>query len=311
MDLRAAAGRQARSAFRGIAARIPPADKADGAGAQALTRVILHQGARLERAEDRPLFDALQFAATQPGTDRAAFAAATAILLANRLQNGLGQEDLGAYWESFRPAYFALPAHDRAAIVQGFLTGAEFGHVVIAPLDGHWAHLTSRAEDVGAALLAVAAQHQSQLLFSVAEFAGEQMAAHLLAQLRMILAGARRKPLTGDCPLFDPLLMMASNAAHPAHLPATAVLLVEAIRARDAEGWFALTLWPDMIGTWLARDTLSARPILAGLRYLYEADPLWVPMPDLVASPQHMQGVPFLPVLDESFSGGPPGTRIG
>lgn len=34
-------------------------------------------------------------------------------------------------------------------------------------------------------------------------------------------------------------------------------------------------------------------------------------MPDLRASPQRMSGIPYLPVIDESFSGGPPGMRAG
>ncbi len=311
MDLRAAAGRQARAALRGITARFPSPGGDDGAAARILIRVILHQGARLELPEDGALHEALLAAAGQPEADRAAFCAATAILLANRLQDGLGTEDLGSYWERFQPAYLTLPAHDRAAIIHGFLTGAEIGHVAIQPPESRFAQLTRRSEEVRAALLSAAAVRQGYLLAAATDFAGSQLTALILPQLRMLLAGARQKPLTGDSLLFDPLLSLAANAGHPANLPATAVLLSEAVKVRDEEGWFALTLWPEMIRSWLGLDTISARPIFAGLRYLYEADPLWLPMPDLRASPQRMTGVPYLPVIDESFSGGPPGAHTG
>ncbi len=311
MDLRATAGRQPRSAIKGIEARIPPADRARGADAQALTRLILHQGARLETEKDRLLLDALLFAASQPEIDPAAFAAATAILLADRLQSGFGQEDLGHFWSTFHPAYFALPSHDRAAITQGFLAGAALGRLRQAEPEPQLAHMTQSIEKVSSDLLLRASQDRARLVGAVEEAVGPQMATLILPHLRMLLAGIPQQPLTGDSPLFEPLLAMASNPLHQCFRSATALLLHQAVQTGDAEGWFAITLWQEMVEHWLGLDEMSGRPILAGLRYLYEVDPKWVPHPIRMASPKQMEGISLLPVLDESFSGGQSGARVG
>lgn len=310
MDLRAAAGRQPRSAIRGIAARIPPADRARGADEQALTRLILHQGGRLESADDLRLRDALQLAASQPQADATAFTAATAILLADRLQNGLGNVDMGLYWADFQPDYLALPAHDRAAVLQGFLTGADLGR--LRPGPGPLpARLTETTEAVRADLLAAAVAGRTQLIAGVLEAAGDQRAELILPHLRSLLAGSRQPPLTGDSPLFAPLMDIAASAGHAATLPATVLLMAEAVLTGDEEGWFAITLWPESIRRWLALDRRAGRPILSGLRHLYEKDRDWVPMPDRRVSPKDMAEVPLLPVLDGSFAGGGHGTRLG
>lgn len=311
MDLRATAGRQPRSAIKGIAAHIPPTDRKRGADSQALTRLILHQGGRLETAEDLPLLDALQFAATQPQADPTAFAAATAVLLADRLQHGLGRENMGLYWESFHPAYYALPHHDRAAIVQGFMAGARTGQVKLgAPLP-KLAHVTASEEAVRAKLLALVRRKKDLLISAVVEAVGEQMSALVLPQLRMSMVDAAQQPLTGDSPLFEPLLMMASNTTSPAGIPATALLLATAVQTGDEEGWFSITLWAEMLDTWLSLDEAQGRAILGGLRHLYESDQGWSPMPDRRVNPRQMGNAAFLPVLDASFTGGQHGARVG
>lgn len=311
MDLRATAGRQPRSAIRGIAARILPADRARGADAQLLTRVILHQGGRLETDRDSCLLDALKLAASQPDADRDSFAAATAILLADRLQSGKGKDDLGWYWSSFRTQYVALDAHDRAAIVQGFVAGAALGQVRMTSPPPPMSRLTQRPETVSAALLSLARRDRDVLEAAIGDALGEPMAQLVLRHLRSLIEGASRERLTGDSPLFEPLLAMASIPSHRGHAGATALLLDEAVRSRDAEGWFAITLWPQTIGNWLSLDETEGRPILAGLRHLYEADETWVPMPDRRVDPRRMDGVSLLPVLDESYSGGRNGSRVG
>ncbi|NDR57680.1 hypothetical protein [Aliiruegeria sabulilitoris] len=311
MDLRAAAGRQPQSAIRGIAARIPPSDQERGGDSQTLTRIVLHQGCRLETERDRALIDALQLAASQPEADPAAFSAATAILLADRLQHGLYPETMGDFWESFQDNYCALPKRDRAAIFQGFLIGADTGRVEITGPRPESCHLSESREEVQGALLELADRGQARLQAGVSKAVGAQMALLLLPELNVLLKGERRGSLTGDSPLFAPLLEMASDRRHPAHDFATALLLREAIENGDSEGWFSITLWPEMAADWLSTDTPYARPILAGLRYLYEAFPDWEPMPRRATSPKRLERLPLIPVLDDSFNGGRNGSRTG
>ncbi|SDJ00742.1 hypothetical protein [Aliiruegeria lutimaris] len=311
MDLRVAAGRQPQSAIRGIAARIPPSDQERGGDSQTLTRIVLHQGCRLETERDRALIDALQLAASQPEADTAAFSAATAILLADRLQHGLYQGEMGDFWESFQDDYSALPQRDRAAIFQAFLTGAGAGRVTITGPRHETCHLSESREKVQGALLEYANHGQALLQANVSEAVGAQMALLLLPELNGLLKGERSGSLTGDSPLFAPLLAMASDRKHEAHDFATALLLREAIENGDSEGWFSVTLWPEMAADWLSTDTPSARPILAGLRYLYEAFPDWEPMPVRATSPKRMEKLPMMPVLDDSFASGRNGSRTG
>ena len=309
VDLRAAAGRQPREAIREIAARIPPSDRNRGAGSQTLTRIILHQGCRLETAEDRVLIDALQLTASQSDADLAAFSAATAILLADRLQHGLYTETMADFWECCHDAYTALPPHDRAAILQGYLTGTELGRVKAPDLERNENCLSQSRETVQRMLLDFANKDRDVLLSSVSEIAGDQMAALLLPELRGLLRvnGARR--LDGDSPLFAPLLAIAGNARHAASPYATALLLEQAASTGDAEGWFSITLWPEMAAHWLSAELPANRALLAGLRYLYEAHADWEPMPRRRVSPKTLDRVALLPVMDDSFAGARNGSR--
>ncbi len=309
MDLRATAGRQPQLAIRGIVALVPPTDRERGADAQALARLIVRQGARLEHTADLPLADALQLAASQPHANLPAFVCATAILLADRLQHGLLTADLATFWDSFRSTYFDLDAHDRSAIVQGFLAVAHAeGATLTLPLPER---TTESGDEVQSDLRALAARDGTALTSAVTETMDDVTSTLSSRHMRSLLAGTGYRALTGDDPVFAPLLSLASTPGHPVHIAATALLLAEAVASGDSEGWFAVTLWADRINEWLALDNRTGRVILAGLRHLYESDPHWAPAQDRRANPKQAAAIPLLPVLDASYTGGNSGARVG
>ncbi|WP_146136730.1 hypothetical protein [Aliiruegeria haliotis] len=310
MDLRAAAGRQSGEALKGISDHVPPADRQGGADRQAIARVILRQGCRLERREDARLPDALLLAASQPETNAAAFTCATAILLADRIQMGLGQDNLSRHWEAFRDTYAMLPRHDRAAIFQGYLVASDLGRVRIEADASELPRLSEELEPLLKDLRSLAAEQEPELSVAVAARLGGVDATLARPHLRALLAGTGQQALTGDSLLFAPLLSLAAGSDNVARA-AAAVLLAEALSTSDGEGWFAITLWPERIRDWLALPPRDGRAILAGLRYLYESDPAWVPVPERLVSPRHASSEPLLPVLDDSYGQSRPGDRLG
>lgn len=310
LDLCHAAGRQPASAREAILARVPAGDLAHAAKVEDLERILARQCGRLETDTDVALVDGLLLAASQPDADLPAFVCATAILLADRIQDGRGTSDLTGYWETYRSVYFSLQRHDRAALIQGFLTGARSGRVRLDPPIPTVAHLTDNRERLRNDLLALARRDAGALSASVFERLDAIGSALAQQHLQALLSGMTREPLTGDSMLFDPLLAMASRPRHPAHLAATALLLAEAIRTGDEEGWFAVTLWPERAAGWLALEPGAGRVILAGLRHLYEADQEWAPSPDKTARPGQATSLPLLPVLDASYAPGHPAMRV-
>lgn len=302
-DLRAAARRQPRAVLRAIASRAPGSGRDPAADAAGLARVILRQGGRFEAEADRPLIEAALIAASQPQADTAAFAGATALLLADRLQHGIGDDDLGSHWQAFATAYAGLAPADRAAILQGFLTGTRRGLVRMpgGPLGATLA--TTRPGGEVDALLRLLAAAEAPALEAALEAMLPAMEAGLARRhLKALLRGPGGEPLTGDSLAFAPLLALASDPDRAGHAGATALLLAEALPDGDAEGWFCITLWGAHIDGWLALPPEQGAPILAGLRHLYESHPGWSPQPERLAPPRPDLAYPLLPA-DETRAG--------
>ena len=247
------------SGFRGrqaladvlAAARRQPGSGPPGA-AEALAR-----GGRLLPAE-ATLHQALVDAARVPDRPGGRFVAATALLLANRVQDGPFNEDLSGLWRAFRVAYFALPRCDRAALVQGHAAVARRQGRGLATPHPAAAQLTHPEEAVRAALMVLVRRGNGALSPD--------------------LQGLAPETLDGDSPAFDALLGLAGAPDTPAGLSATALLLAAALDSGDAEGWVAVTLWPGHAADWLALPPAERTPLIAAVRHLYEAHPAWQPL---------------------------------
>ena len=81
------------------------------------------------RLPDEDLSQSLLLAGSLPDDDFDAFRIATAILLADRLQNGAIADTLFWYWDAFQSHYSLLPAWQRAAVMNGFAQANLDGYV--------------------------------------------------------------------------------------------------------------------------------------------------------------------------------------
>jgi hypothetical protein len=88
--------------------------------AEDLANLIEAEGCRIARPQTQRLHQALVLAAALPNDDFDAFQISTAILIADRLQRGLGQDDLFWHWDAFRDHYRIAPPHVRAALMNGY-----------------------------------------------------------------------------------------------------------------------------------------------------------------------------------------------
>lgn len=96
-----------------------------------LARLIQTDGCRIADAATQALLPSLTLAATLPDDDFVAFQVATAILLADRLQEGLGADDLFWHWDAFQEHYLSADPHVRAAILQGYFHAHRQGFVAL------------------------------------------------------------------------------------------------------------------------------------------------------------------------------------
>lgn len=134
-DLRSVAEAASRATIGRIAAVIPPAG--DQRRAEETLRGLIRRGrARIVTDAEVAMHPHLLLAATLPDDDVDAFAAATATLLADRLQRGRGEDDLYWHWDAFRPHYRLLEPPVRAAIFQGYAHAHRAGLVTLDALPG-------------------------------------------------------------------------------------------------------------------------------------------------------------------------------
>ncbi|MBT8455947.1 MAG: hypothetical protein HKO95_07585 [Rhodobacteraceae bacterium] len=128
-DLRAVARRGTPATLERVTAGAPNKDAAGD-----LHRLIHDGGCRISNDLSESLHSALMLMATLPDDDLDGFVVATAVLLADRLQNGRGKDDLFWHWDAFRQHYALAPSDSRAAIMQGYLQANRLGLVALFDL---------------------------------------------------------------------------------------------------------------------------------------------------------------------------------
>lgn len=97
-----------------------------------LRSLIFQDGCQFTSPDTLKLHQKLVLAAALPNDDFDAFQIATALLLADRLQRGLGSDDLYWHWDAFQEHYALSPAHIRASVMHGFRRMQIEGLVVLA-----------------------------------------------------------------------------------------------------------------------------------------------------------------------------------
>lgn len=242
--------------------------------AAALERVVAAQGrfdAVLDGAEAAALQSALALAATLPQQDPEAFRAATAILLADRLQGAVGEDSLYWHFDAHRESYRAQPAPARAAIMGAFVLLQRMGRIALDAPPARADVLTRPADEVCAALAALVREMTDEVLRDVARAdRGEDADRHAAALRRL-----RRQDvplLPRDAARWFPgeVVDLASLFPRgPGFAPATALLLLEALEAPEPAPGLEMR-WMQFADAYLALPDAPRAALLAGFRHLHE-----------------------------------------
>lgn len=119
---------------------------ASGADRDSLERIV--QNSAIIPDEKGRSYTSILLAAALPDEDFNAFILSTAILLADRLQSGGGDEDLYWNFDAFHDHYLLADAPVRAALMNGFRVAHETGKANLSHVPNEESCLTRSEKDV-------------------------------------------------------------------------------------------------------------------------------------------------------------------
>ncbi|MEM6886531.1 MAG: hypothetical protein AAF636_00185 [Pseudomonadota bacterium] len=244
-----------------------------------LKKVVFDQKAKFKRQDVEILYGDILRVSKLPDTGLDALLSATALLLADRLQEGAGKDDLRDHWDKFQGSYRAASAPVRAAVMNGF----------------SWAHTTRRANlnspPAGTDLRTYnAADLLSQLqgiACAMPEDAREAICALAAEGTVEVHRRALENCLAGSCILSEfggwfpgEVVEMASlDPGHPGFPGSMALIMIDAISTRDAAGRMA-KCWEDQAEDFNVLLPNQRAPLIAGVRHLHEMGFGWQPYAD-------------------------------
>ena len=206
------------------------------------------------------------------------FQAATALLLADVLQNGEGEE-LEALYAPTRRHLATMPASVRAALMQGFRLAHDLRYLQISPLPSIEEMTTHSRDDVASVLLdAIRAMTLEEMQAVAQSDYGIDEARHLAA-LKMVVQSE-----TGLFPVDDPthpadvVKWNANNPRAVGFMPCLCLVCLNALHNGDPRGELAF-LWSQLGPELAGKKADEVQPILNGIRHVFETDPDWSPYP--------------------------------
>lgn len=124
-------------------------------GAERTVLLGIAANGRIDIDEHRDAYSSILLAAAMPDEDFGAFIGATAILLADRLQQGHSTDDLYWNWGTFQDHYRLANPPERAALMNGYRLAADAGLVKLGDPPRAEDCLTRSVGDVVATLQSV------------------------------------------------------------------------------------------------------------------------------------------------------------
>lgn len=268
-DLRSAAA----FGFSALAASLNPHREKD------LRRVVFEQECKLSQGDSKTLHGELMMVASMPDQDHLAFMTATIVLLADRLQNGNGRDDLYWNWDAFQERFQEAPAPVRAALMNGFRCAHGLKLVELDRPPKRRDLSTYDEVDLIRLLKIIARSMPNNVRDLLCELAP--------TETRPVHRNALENCLKSSCVLSEfggwfpsEVVEKASlDANHPAYSACTALLLVNAISTEDANGTMA-SRYEVMAEEYFLMQPEVRVPMVAGLRHLYEMKTEWEPYAD-------------------------------
>lgn len=269
---------QATADLRSVAAK-GFTDLSDRLGAlvkSPLRRVIFDQKCLLAPNDAALLHGDLLLVAATPNQGFESFVTATAILLADRLQGGAGQDDLYWNFDAFQDHYREASSPLRAALMNGFRAAHGIRKVKLsAPPRGHDLH-TYDGDDLLRLLRRIARSMTPEVRDAICAKAPEETREVHRAALENCLKTSCVLSEFGNwfpCEVVSPV---ALDTGHPAYAACLALVLINAISTRDLGGRMAFC-WEEQATHILSLPPELRVPIVAGVRHLHEMGFDWQP----------------------------------
>ncbi|MGC3938092.1 hypothetical protein ACOTTU_09790 [Roseobacter sp. EG26] len=265
-DLRSVAA----TGFGGLADRLGASHK------PTLRRIIFEQNCELSSRDAKDIHADLLLIAALPDKGFDAFLTATALLLADRLQNGAGEDDLFWNWDAFQEHYRKAPSPIRAALMNGFRWAHSTRRVNLDQIPEGRDLLTYDGDDL-IRIMKVIARAMSPEIRDLVCLAGPK-------ETRDVHRTALENCLKGSCILSEyggwfpgeVVELVSLDPDHAGHAGCTALILLDSIITRDAKGRMAFR-WEEQAERYVRMKSDVRTAILAGVRHLYEMTVEWKP----------------------------------
>lgn len=262
-DLKAVARRASGAGYARIAVAVPGGTHSAGRLQLELGRIVDGDG-RIPPDILPDLFPCLLLVASMPQDDEIAFEAATAILLIDRIQGGSSTDDMGWHWSAFASHYRAADAPVRAALMQGFALCADVRLLNLKHPPGPIDLITEEADTVCEGLL------DTVLRTARNDDVGRQLVA--LAES----GNNDQLQVQPESTASSVVEMVSQEPDHPRFLPCLALLCLRAIRT-GAQGDDIAARWRVHAPKLVMLPQIQLRPVIDGIRHLFETLPDWNP----------------------------------
>ena len=241
-----------------------------------LKRVVFEQECKMSQADVQMLHAELMMVASMPDQNHPAFMTATIVLLADRLHYGAGEDDLFWNWDAFKDRFREAPSPVRAALMNGFRRADRLGLVTLDKLPKGQDLRTYDETDLARLLKIIARSMTQDMRDDVCLLAPEE--------IRDVHRKALENCLKDSCILSEfggwfpseVIEQVSLDPVHPSYAAATALMILDAIATRDADGKMAAR-YENQADDYILLPTDVRVPLLAGLRHLHEMDADWEP----------------------------------
>lgn len=260
----------AQTGFERLARNVSSALEAD------LRRLIFDQECKMTHNDLETLHAELMMVASMPDQDHAAFMTATIVLLSDRLHYGAGEDDLFWNWDAFQERFREAPSPVRAALMNGFRCADARGLVKLDQAPKGTDLRTYDEEDLVRLLKIIARSMTEEMRDRVAELAPEEIReVHRKALDNCLRASCVLSEFGGWFPT-EVVEQVSLDPLHESYAACTALMILDAIETRDAQGKMA-ERYEEHADSYILLPTQIRVPLMAGLRHLHEMETDWEP----------------------------------
>ncbi len=248
-----------------------------------LRRLIFDQECKMTPDDLTALHAELMMVASMPDQDHTSFMTATIVLLSDRLQYGAGEDDLFWNWDAFRDRFREAPSPIRAALMNGFRCADGLGLVKLDQAPKGTDLRTYDEEDLIRLLKIIARSMTEDMRDMVADVAPEPVRdVHRKALDNCLRTSCLLSEFGGWFPM-EVVEQVSLDPLHECYAGCTALMILDAIETRDAQGKMAAR-YEEHADSYILLPTEVRVPLLAGLRHLHEMESDWEPYADWPAT---------------------------